>query len=456
MADIFISYVRDEREKVSQLASALEALGLTIFFDARIPTGSTFDEVVNHELSEAKAVLVCWTPPAVASRWVRSEASIGLQRDVLAAAFLKASDLPAPFNLVQTEDISDWHGGYDHPGFKKLLHRLGALVGRPRLSEEAFAKALEADWVERDRAARSQFDTLLVEARTLFEAAQSVRPADFERRLSGVRGEFEGWLLTRRTGDAGPAPDPRNAAEEAVEALRADLEAAKRERDATTAMLSRLQQDTAATAAQSSMLASDQRDFAPPKSYIGALWRALTVLFTGPIALTLWGMRRLCAIWTLMFAVTFGVVALQGCSPAAELASDPDASLCYDLAARTWRTNPNTSSSGSPTPALPSLLETIPTDEAFRSRYSWDYPPAPQAGVLPTTDSCQYVVGYARGNAKGVERGQHQGFIEGKTSLAGMALGFAFLYNFGASLIVLSLGVGQVAKVRKLSKIKAS
>ena len=130
--DVFISYKRDERPEVIDIARRLEALQLKVWFDAELRSGTSFDAEIDRQVRRAKCVLVCWSPGATGSDWVRSEATIGRERNVLAAAVLKPCELPTPFNLFHAEDLS---GGVDaqREAWTRLAERIGALVGRPGL-----------------------------------------------------------------------------------------------------------------------------------------------------------------------------------------------------------------------------------------------------------------------------------------------------------------------------------
>lgn len=99
-----------------------------------------FDAEIELQVRAAKCVLVAWSPGAVASEWVRSEATIGRQRDVLAACILGACDLPPPFNLVHADDLQNGIGPHN-PAWIQLLERVGALVGRPGIAAYEAAQA---------------------------------------------------------------------------------------------------------------------------------------------------------------------------------------------------------------------------------------------------------------------------------------------------------------------------
>ena len=131
--DLFISYKREERPEVLAIVQRLQALKLKVWFDAEMRSGSTFDAEIEKNVRAARCVLVCWSPGAVASDWVRGEATIGRQRGVLAAVLLKPCDLPAPFNLVHAEDLTAGIGP-QNPDWLKMLERVGGLVARPGIA----------------------------------------------------------------------------------------------------------------------------------------------------------------------------------------------------------------------------------------------------------------------------------------------------------------------------------
>lgn len=191
-ADVFISYRRDQREQVLVIAEKLQELGLSVWFDARLEAGSSFDEEINREVRSAKCVFVCWSPEAMQSRWVRAEASIGLERDVLVAAFLHQAELMPPYNLVHAANLEGWNGAHDDPAWGQVLARVGRLVEKPDLADIARAKLLESRWLDADRQARQKFQEGLAEARRLFIERHQSLPAQFEQRLAGP------WRCVRR------------------------------------------------------------------------------------------------------------------------------------------------------------------------------------------------------------------------------------------------------------------
>lgn len=137
MADVFISYKREERALVERIAEQLKSLDISVWFDSRLPSGESFDEEINREIHAAKCVLVCWSPGAVQSQWVRAEAAIGRERDVLATVMLAPTRLYPPFNLIHTIDLSTWDGRDTDPAWLGVIARIGTLAERPDLVERA-------------------------------------------------------------------------------------------------------------------------------------------------------------------------------------------------------------------------------------------------------------------------------------------------------------------------------
>lgn len=134
VSDVFISYKREEKERVEGIAQALRSLKLKVWFDANLTPGHDFEEEINREVRSAKTVFVCWSERAVPSRWVRAEADMGFKRNVLVACFLEACDPWTPYNLVHAEDLSGTVLDGDNQAWVKLVQRIGEQAGRPGLA----------------------------------------------------------------------------------------------------------------------------------------------------------------------------------------------------------------------------------------------------------------------------------------------------------------------------------
>ena len=113
MADVFLSYKREDAAKVRKLVAALRQKGLDTWWDEDIPPSAPWESTIEKELAGAKAVIVCWSPDAVASDNVRSEARVARQDGLLIQIFLKPCSPPLFFGERQGVDLSSWRGKAD-------------------------------------------------------------------------------------------------------------------------------------------------------------------------------------------------------------------------------------------------------------------------------------------------------------------------------------------------------
>ena len=74
--DIFLSYARTDRAAARMFAEAFADEGFSVWWDAALHSGETFDEVIEQKLRESGAVVVLWSPRSVASRWVRADSAV--------------------------------------------------------------------------------------------------------------------------------------------------------------------------------------------------------------------------------------------------------------------------------------------------------------------------------------------------------------------------------------------
>lgn len=110
MADIFISYSKHDPEPTKALATELEVLGYTTWWDTSLLPGERFPDKIRQELEAAAAVIVIWSDASAKSEWVQSEAQLAQALGKLITVHVSGFDLkkiPMPFNTRHTEPIEN-------------------------------------------------------------------------------------------------------------------------------------------------------------------------------------------------------------------------------------------------------------------------------------------------------------------------------------------------------------
>ncbi len=129
MADIFLSYNREDQAIARAFADGLSAAGFSVWWDATLRSGQAYDEVTEAALRTARAVVVLWSPRSVVSRWVRAEATAADHNHTLMPVTIEACERPIMFELTQTADLTEWRGEPDHPAWRALIADLHNFIG---------------------------------------------------------------------------------------------------------------------------------------------------------------------------------------------------------------------------------------------------------------------------------------------------------------------------------------
>ena len=128
--DVFLSYSSSDREAARRFADGLAGEGLTVWWDAALRAGETFDEVIENALKAAKSVIVLWSPRSVTSRWVRAEATLADRRNKLVPVIIEPCDRPIIFELTHTTDLTKWDGAVSDPAWRNMIKDVHQLVDR--------------------------------------------------------------------------------------------------------------------------------------------------------------------------------------------------------------------------------------------------------------------------------------------------------------------------------------
>ena len=141
--DIFISYCREERPVARRFAECFAEEGFSVWWDAQLHSGETFDEVIERELRASKAVVVLWSPRSVASRWVRAEATLADRDNKLVPIIIEPCNRPIIFELTHAAELAEWTGDRSEASYQTLIRDLRRMVGKTKDAEAAATAAAE-------------------------------------------------------------------------------------------------------------------------------------------------------------------------------------------------------------------------------------------------------------------------------------------------------------------------
>jgi hypothetical protein len=141
MAEIFISYSREDRDWVERLAAQLQSEGYSVWWDWDLLVGKRYRETIDSELQTCRAAVVVWSQHSIQSDFVRDEAEEAQQRNILVPVLKEIVRPPAGFRQIQTADLSTWGGDGTHAEFRRVMKGIGFMVGRPAAGEASSAGA---------------------------------------------------------------------------------------------------------------------------------------------------------------------------------------------------------------------------------------------------------------------------------------------------------------------------
>jgi len=122
--DVFISYSHEDRDRAQLLVSAFKKDGLSVWWDADLPPGGTWDRLIEQRLHTARSVVVLWSEVSVTKTWVREEALDAFQRNVLIPVLLDDVPPPLGFRHVQALNLVGWTSDAADGRYQQLLSAL--------------------------------------------------------------------------------------------------------------------------------------------------------------------------------------------------------------------------------------------------------------------------------------------------------------------------------------------
>ena len=131
MSDVFVSYKAEDRQRVRPLVEALQADGLSVWWDANIGAGDEWRESIASNLDQARCVIVVWSKRSTGpeGRFVRDEAARAAKRLVYVPVTIDRVDPPLGFGETQCLPLSGWKGNREDPRYLALLDAARHTVG---------------------------------------------------------------------------------------------------------------------------------------------------------------------------------------------------------------------------------------------------------------------------------------------------------------------------------------
>src|SRR5688500_19069864 len=113
MADLFVSYSREDKARAAEVVRLLEDYGWDVFWDQETRAGELWPEVLEEELGRARCLVALWTTTSIASRWVRIEAYEALQSKKPVPVLREKVRPPLESRQAETVDLIGGHRDRD-------------------------------------------------------------------------------------------------------------------------------------------------------------------------------------------------------------------------------------------------------------------------------------------------------------------------------------------------------
>jgi len=134
MSDVFLSYDSEDRDRIIPIVKALEADGLSVWWDRDIRAGVAYDRAIEIAIAAAGCVVVVWSEHSIESEYVRSEVEDAASRDILVPVLIDDVKPPLAHRRRQSAILIGWKNKPDDE-FEKLTVGIRAKINAPAASD---------------------------------------------------------------------------------------------------------------------------------------------------------------------------------------------------------------------------------------------------------------------------------------------------------------------------------
>jgi tetratricopeptide (TPR) repeat protein len=140
MSAIFLSYSREDRDRVAPLVDFLESKGLSVWWDRNIQPGDSFEELIDEQILKASCVIVVWSHTSINSRWVKNEALEGQDRNILVPVMIDDIRVPVAFKQSQAANFTQWPDVVDDNEIKGFLGSIFEKLERDEKPDASYTR----------------------------------------------------------------------------------------------------------------------------------------------------------------------------------------------------------------------------------------------------------------------------------------------------------------------------
>lgn len=178
MADIFLSYARQERNEIMPIKALLEKLGLTVFIDVEgLDGGDHFPQRLEQEILAAKLVVSCWSPLALSRPWVVRECMMAVKAGIILPIQIKPfddSNMVVSLSSLHYIDLTDFLSESSLEKRRNFVGVISRKLAEPELIAR-FEKLSEQAAPAPDKPSRDAgLDIRTRELRAVFEELKSL------------------------------------------------------------------------------------------------------------------------------------------------------------------------------------------------------------------------------------------------------------------------------------------